>query len=155
MVAKGPVACLMPTLRRAVLLVLALGPLLVTGCRETPQTNYKSSDEAAAAGAFARGWLPEVLRHGATGISEFHDLDSNHGGATFQYSDSLADLVSHSCSQLAPEDEVSSPLNSWPAFVREHPNAGSLASRGIRVYRCEAFQVALDSSSNHAGLLWH
>lgn len=51
--------------------------------REELETQYPSVDAARTAGAFTRGWLPDVLPDDARNIWERHNLDTNATWACF------------------------------------------------------------------------
>lgn len=55
-----------------------VGPL-----SEDSETHYAGVAAARADGAFARGWLPEILPDDATDIWEFHNIDTNLTWACF------------------------------------------------------------------------
>jgi hypothetical protein len=59
--------------------------LSFTECKEDTKAHYAAAADASADRPFERGWVPEVLRSEAVDIREFHNLDTNHGGATFRY----------------------------------------------------------------------
>ncbi|PYX93077.1 MAG: hypothetical protein DMG71_16165 [Acidobacteria bacterium] len=59
--------------------------------RENLKAYYATSadaerDKIAGADAFARGWLPVVLKSGVSEIREEHNVSTNQGRATFRYS---------------------------------------------------------------------
>ena len=66
---RGLLACLALT-------ALSCGP-------EELDTYYSSVEAARTAGAFKRGWLPDVLPHDARDIRERHNLDTNATWACF------------------------------------------------------------------------
>src|SRR5882757_6966971 len=59
--------------------------LSFAGWKEVTKEHYGAVADASVDKGFERGWLPEVLRSEAVDIREFHNLDTNHGGATFRY----------------------------------------------------------------------
>ncbi|MFJ0992683.1 hypothetical protein WLX36_23460, partial [Bordetella bronchiseptica] len=67
---------------RAYALPLIL-PLLLAACSDAVQTQYRDLDEARAAGAIQRGWLPAWLPARTGAIAEAHDLDTNRRAARF------------------------------------------------------------------------
>jgi hypothetical protein len=128
--------------------------LFFAGCEENKRAHYATAADAVKDGAFERGWLPEVLRSDAADIQEFHDLDSNHGGATFRYTGEFVQRLEHLCTQVPPNESVRSPLASWPRFLYEGETAAKLKSQNIDVYKCDAFNTAVDLG-NHLGYVWH
>lgn len=128
----------------------ALLPLAACDVRES---NYPSSELAASDHAFERGWLPEELRQGATNISESHDLDSNHGRASFDYSPPLMERLERNCSKISANEKVISPLG-WPEIVQAQPTSAELSARGVFAFRCRSFTVLLDTNKG-TGSLWH
>jgi hypothetical protein len=130
----------------------AFALLSFIACDENKESHYSSSEQAASDHAFERGWLPEELRRGATNISEFHDLDSNRGGASFDYSPPLIERLEKSCSKIPPNQKVSSPLG-WPRIVQTQPTSAELSSRGVTAFQCGSFTVLLDTT-NGTGSLW-
>lgn len=70
---------------------------IAVGCHETPESRYPTAAAAATAGAFQRGWLPEVLQPDATDIYETHDIDSNRGHGTFAANPHLIHRLDSDC----------------------------------------------------------
>lgn len=60
--------------------------LLGSGCTDRIESAYASMDEAVAAGAVERGWVPGFLPSSSTQIREIHDLDTNEVWLRFNYS---------------------------------------------------------------------
>ena len=87
---------------KGLLIVLALlVPLVIVAVRrrtadERPVADYATRAQAAAAGAFARGWLPPFLPPSARAIRDVHDLDTNERWLRFEAdSAELATLAAH------------------------------------------------------------
>ncbi|HEY4961661.1 MAG TPA: hypothetical protein VII29_12450, partial [Terriglobales bacterium] len=95
-----------------------------------------------------RGWLPDVLQNGATNISEYHDLDSNSVGASFDYSSPIVEELERNCSKVSPTRAVESPSSLWHAIVTKQPTSAELLTRGVRAYQCAAFFIELDTKRN-------
>jgi len=136
----------------AVIVVSTFALLSFVACDENKESHYASSEQAASDHAFERGWLPEELRQGATNISEFRDLDSNRGGASFVYSAPVIERLEKNCSKISPNQKVRSPLG-WPKIVQTQPTSAELSSRGITAFQCRSFTILLDTS-NGTGFLW-
>jgi hypothetical protein len=132
---------------------VAVVVVTLSACNETRRSKYRTSAEAVSDHAFERGWLPEQLCEGATNIAEFHDLDSNHGGAEFDYSARLAETVKEACSEIPAGEHLRSPLVAWPKLVEDQPTVMELSRRGIAAHRCGSFTVLLNGR-DHTGLLW-
>jgi hypothetical protein len=56
------------------------------GCSETFDSSYDTLADAEQAGAFQRGWLPRCLPPTARSIRERHDIDTNRGWITLEFS---------------------------------------------------------------------
>ena len=135
--------------------VIAVGAFALLGfvaCDQNQESHYPSSEHAASDRAFERGWLPEELRQGATNISEFHDLDSNRGGASFDYSAPVRERLEKNCSKIPPSQKVKSPLR-WPKIVLTQPTSAELSFRGVTALQCGSFTVLLDTN-NGTGFSW-
>lgn len=52
---------------------------------ENPSSHFETYEELKASGLIERGWVPEQLPRSATAIEESHDIDTNHGRASFKY----------------------------------------------------------------------
>src|SRR3569833_3121143 len=144
----------MKSVRFAVCLVLlAIG----VGCNEEKQAHYATAAQAEKENAFEDGWLPGVLRADTTDIEEFHDLDSNQGGATFRYGAALVARLQNECTSIPPS-EVLEPVfdRSWPKFLRKSVTPAELDSQEVVSFRCEKspeFFIAIDSR-NQIGYMW-
>jgi hypothetical protein len=62
-----------------------LGILMLTGtaCTDEQDASYPDVPAARSAGAFDRGWIPEIVPDGATNIREAHNLDTSATWACF------------------------------------------------------------------------
>jgi hypothetical protein len=69
---------------------LGLLMLIGTACTDEQEASYADVPAARSAGAFDRGWLPEIVPDGATNIREAHNVDTN---ATWACFDAGADLA--------------------------------------------------------------
>jgi hypothetical protein len=110
-------------------------------------------DRIASADVFDRGWLPVVLKSGASEIREEHNVSTNRGRATFRYTLLFVDEVERSCSPLTEGAPVISPFPRWPAFLRNGDTAEKLHSRGIKILKCGDFTVAINDEQS--GFFWH
>ncbi len=65
--------------------------LAASGCvgplSEDFESHYQTTAAARADGAFARGWLPEIVPGSAIDIWEFHNIDTNLTWACFRTPD--------------------------------------------------------------------
>lgn len=59
--------------------------LSVVACNETPESTYRTLEEARRAGAIERGWIPESVPAFASNIREKHDLDTNEVWGAFEF----------------------------------------------------------------------
>ncbi len=95
-----------------------------------------------------------MLRSGATDIREEHDIDTNHGRATFRYSSAFETVLERRCVRWPSNSRVVTPYRSWPDFLGPDDTPESLSVRRISVFKCGDFAIAADSATN-AGYLWH
>ncbi|KAK72294.1 hypothetical protein AZ20_2309 [Bordetella bronchiseptica E014] len=131
---------------RAFALPLIL-PLLLAACSDAVQTQYRDLDEARAAGAIQRGWLPAWLPARTGAITEAHDLDTNRRAARFVLPDG-ARIEPPGCAPAS--GRLPSPalaLPGWPASLHQDGAAGR-----YRLYRCADGYAAFDA--NH-GYVWN
>lgn len=138
------------SMKRLGTLSVSIIVLLVAACHEDRNARYETAADAKSDGAFDRGWLPEALFPDTWDIHESHNLDTNHGEATFRYRVKLQDGLARDCSSTLSSQTVDSPFRAWPA----NQTAGQLTSRGITVFNCGTFTLALDSGKQ-LGYLWH
>lgn len=71
---------------------LPLIAIVLAACSDVQETAYSDADAARADRAFERGWLPDPLPSSARNIREGHNLDTNEGWLTLQYSPDEAAL---------------------------------------------------------------
>lgn len=121
----------------------------LTGCHKDREAHYATAAEARAQGAFSQGWLPDVMNSDAYEIREFHNPATNHGGASFQYADPLADRLKDECTPVASSERLATSFNG-----RTDETAGELAKRGVLAFKCGRFTVAVNTNK-HLGILWH
>jgi hypothetical protein len=120
-----------------VALVIALG---AAACRDTDVVteSYATLNEAIAAGAIERGWIPRAVPPGAHDIREAHDLDSNRRWGLFNFTATDAEalrgvlgqeisLAGHSCN---PPRRI----EWWPLALRQRLNPEQIAATGVRAY---------------------
>ncbi|WP_057046902.1 hypothetical protein, partial [Bordetella pertussis] len=113
----------LPARAYALPLVLIL-PLLLAACSDAVQTQYRDLDEARAAGAIQRGWLPAWLPARTGAITEAHDLDTNRRAARFVLPDG-ARIEPPGCAPAS--GRLPSPalaLPGWPASLHQDGAAG-------------------------------
>ena len=79
------------TLLAAIAIILAAG-LYAFRDLDTKKATYANMDEARAAGAVARGWIPDWLPDDIRNIEEEHSLDRNDGMISFEWKGSLGEL---------------------------------------------------------------
>lgn len=137
--------------------------LLVFLLDDKYENEYAIAADAAADGAFQRGWLPDVLLPDATDIKELHYLEASKVRATFRYTGLTKGRIETKCIRLHGDDNVSSPFREWPDFLQVAQRAGQgeprneaashLASRNISAYQCGDFTLALDDP-NQMGYVW-
>src|SRR5215469_6853273 len=126
--------------------------------RENLKTQYATAadaerDKIAGADAFDRGWLPVVLKSGASEIQEEHNVSTNQGRATFRYKPIFAETLEQNCSPLQSDAAVGSPFRGWPGFLRKGDTGATLRSRNVRVFKCGDFILAINDEQS--GFLWH
>ncbi|KCV34700.1 hypothetical protein AZ19_2441 [Bordetella bronchiseptica E012] len=122
-------------------------PLLLAACSDAVQTQYRDLDEARAAGAIQRGWLPAWLPARTGAIAEAHDLDTNRRAARFVLPDG-ARIEPPGCAPASgrlPPPALALP--GWPASLHQDGAAGR-----YRLYRCADGYAAFDASH---GYLWN
>lgn len=108
---------------------LFLSIFCLAGCDETPHAHYARAADAVSAGAVTRGWIPEVMKSDVSDIHESHDLDSNHGSASFHYTPGLIPKLQQHCVSRS-------------------------ASNGRLIFQCGAFTLSLDPNQQR-GLMSH
>ena len=72
---------------RLVFIGLGLAAIIAgfTGCSDRVRTEFATLDDARAAKASERGWLPPALPGGTTDIVEVNDVESNYGEGSFAF----------------------------------------------------------------------
>jgi hypothetical protein len=148
----------MKPLRYALTILLAAG----FGCSDTRRATYASLQEASAAGAIARGWVPAFLPGTAVQIEEVHDLDLSRGWVRFH--SPWADMISlvdrskrRSATALsAVELQVPSKPADWPPELQRPLIATPRTSLFIYQRRDSSslWCLALDSV-RAVGFVWH
>ncbi|WP_376853324.1 hypothetical protein, partial [Bordetella pertussis] len=110
----------LPARAYALPLVLIL-PLLLAACSDAVQTQYRDLDEARAAGAIQRGWLPAWLPARTGAITEAHDLDTNRRAARFVLPDG-ARIEPPGCAPAS--GRLPSPALALPGWTAFPPQEG-------------------------------
>ena len=120
--------------------VIALSMCLASGCRdlEVVTESYATLQEASAAGAVERGWVPRVLPPGSREIREAHDLDSDRRWGVFNFPQGEADsLRAHLGAEMSLEGLRCNPprrIEWWPLVLRERLDHEQIAATGLRAY---------------------
>jgi hypothetical protein len=114
--------------------------LLATCCAgiETTSNVYTTLDEARAAGAIERGWVPEGLPASATDLREAHrGTDAQWGLFAFPPADgeTVRTLVATEITGTPPSCDPPGRLEWWPRILRTPLNLEQLRSTGLRLYR--------------------
>jgi hypothetical protein len=105
---------------------------------ETKTGVYATLAEARAAGAVARGWVPEGLPGSATDLREAHYGNDQHWGLfVFPPADGEAvrALVGPEITDTAPRCDPPGRLEWWPRILRSPLDLSQLHSTGLRLYR--------------------
>ena len=124
-------------------LALAIAALLVTAsaCRDLDVVteSYATLNEAVAAGALQRGWLPGGLPAGTHEIRVAHDLDSARRWGLFNFpaaqGTALRSIVDR---EISLDGESCNPprrIEWWPLLLRRNLDHGQISATGIRAYR--------------------
>jgi hypothetical protein len=117
-----------------------LSILLLAGCGDLDVVteNYATLQEAAAAGAIDRGWVPRGLPPGARELRSAHDLDSNRRWGLFSFppdqSSALKSLVASEISLAGHTCNPPRRIEWWPLVLRERLDHDAIASTGLRAY---------------------
>jgi hypothetical protein len=118
-------------------IVIALG---AASCRDLDVVteSYATRQEAVAAGALDRGWIPGMLPPGAREIREAHDLDSNRRWGLFDFPVGDADtLRAHLGPEMSLVNQTCTPprrIEWWPQLLRERLDHDQIAATGLRAY---------------------
>jgi len=124
----------------------------LAACAETFEASYATLAEAQAAGAVARGWVPDWLPPGATGIREVHNLDTNHFMVRFSVPKGTAFQPPKPCEPVALNVPPKPPFNRawWPSDVP----ASGLTTHRHAFFGCDRTFVAY-SAAQGEGFVWH
>ena len=125
------------------IVVATTSAVIVAGaaaCRDVDvvTASYATLNEAAAAGAVERGWVPRALPSGAYEIREAHDLDSNRRWGLFNFRPEDADALRGSLgSEVSLAGQTCTPprrIEWWPILLREHLDHERIAATGLRAF---------------------
>src|SRR5438270_5107414 len=104
-------------------LISLLSVALLLGCHEDVVNTYVSAQEARAAGAIDRGWIPRLLPPSAKFIREKHNIDTNESWGRFEFSASDARGLASAVTPIrsgADRECVRDPhVNWWPLSNRD------------------------------------
>lgn len=123
-----------------VLALAVLAAAVPAGCRDLDVVtgSYATLQEAEAAGAVERGWVPRGLPPGSHEIREAHDLDSNRRWGLFSFAAPDAEPLR---SALGPEVSLAGQscnpprrIEWWPVLLRERLDPAQVAATGLRAY---------------------
>jgi len=110
---------------------------------ETIESTYEILDEAVAAGAVERGWVPEWLPDAAVNLHEKHNLDSN--ASILRFSLSLTDFaIPLDCQETTDPPSATITADWWPADLH----------RTHRAFTCADGYLATDEENGFV-YLWH
>jgi hypothetical protein len=124
---------------KSFLLILAVS--FTVGCHEKFEYHYATVVEAAHAGAFDHGWLPNILRPDVTDINVWYDTASGEVRGTFVANHALVNRMTSSCSSA---NDVPRRTRSMPDWFPSSITTGKAASEGVSQFRCTDFFVATD-----------
>lgn len=117
--------------------IFALG-LFALAHFENPSSRFGTYEELKAAGLIERGWVPEQLPKSAIGIEESHDIDTNHGWASFKYKPGDTAAADGGCQLLHQTNEGRKYL--CPPFGRQ-TSILVLMADGTGFVRMDADQI--------------
>ena len=123
---------------------------MMCACQEKFESYYPSAAAAAKAGAFDRGWLPDVLKPDVKDIREWHDIASNEFRGKFVLNERVVNRVQSSC---RPGFDVPRKTRSMPEWFPLTISQGEATTHGMRVFRCDDFFVAVDTTTAD-GYFW-
>ena len=136
------------TIRQMSLLIAVL--VSMNACKEKYESHYNSATDAAKAGEFDRGWLPDVLRPDVANISEWHDIDSNEVRGRFALNEEVVRRLRSSCVMSADVPRKTSLMPAWfPATIYR----GDAKKEGMEMFGCEEFFVAINQHTEK-GYFW-
>jgi hypothetical protein len=135
-------------MRRFLPLIVVAG--LMCACKEKFESRYASAADAAKAGEFDRGWLPEVLKADVMDITEWHDIASNEVRGKFIMNETVLNSLKSSC-----KAGTDVPRKTWstPKWFPDAITHGDAAAHGMQVFRCDEFFIAVDKAGA-AGYFW-
>lgn len=138
--------------RDALTTLLVATAFALAACAETLEANYATLAEARAAGAVARGWVPDWLPPSATNIREVHNLDTNHFMVRFTLPMGTPFQPPKPCERVPLNVPPKPPFNRawWPSDV---PASGPATHRHA-FFGCDRTFVAY-SASQGEGFVWH
>lgn len=96
-----------------IVVLLFVGGLAACFPGETVEAAYSDFDQAAAAGAVERGWIPEWLPKSAVNIREKHNLDSNAG--IMRFSQELEFVLPSGCEESSDVPPATLDAEWWPS----------------------------------------
>ncbi|HSC26285.1 MAG TPA: hypothetical protein VLD67_03370 [Vicinamibacterales bacterium] len=127
---------------RGILLPLLAAALSCAACRdlEVVTAVYATLNEARAAGAIERGWIPEGLPQGTHDIREAHDLDSNRRWGLFSFPHDQdgalrALLEPGELSFDALACDIPARIEWWPVLLRGRLDDERIRATGLEAYR--------------------
>jgi hypothetical protein len=128
-------------MRFAATVVLLLA-LAVSACRDVNvvSASYATLEEARAAGAVSRGYLPEGLPPGTQEIRQAHDPESGRHWALFNFPPAedaylRALLQANETSVDGELCDAPARLEWWPIVLRDRLDAERLRLTGLQTYR--------------------
>src|SRR6266496_2797965 len=126
--------------RLRVFAAITIGSIFAVGCNEVSESHYSTAAAAAQAGAFTRGWLPDLLQPDVLDIYESHDLDSSEVEGRFALNDGVIHRIQSGCrtSMKIPE-RARSALSATPSSAN--------------AVRCGDFLVTIDTAKR-TGYFW-
>lgn len=132
-------------MRRILAVATASMTLLVACAGIDVQTGvYQTLDEARAAGAIERGWVPRGLPPSASDLREGH-LDDGRRWGVFSFDashgDVLKTLLADEITTGAVECRAPGRLEWWPRLLRSPIDLQSARSAGLRLYRSRDGQL--------------
>ena len=134
--------------QRLLLLMIVAGVMCT--CKEKFESNYSSAADAAGAGAFDRGWLPDVLKPDVMNIKEWHDIASNEVRGKFALNERVLSSLESSCK---PSSDTPRKTWSMPKWFPDSITRGDATGHGMRIFRCDDFFVAVDRAGS-SGYFW-